>query len=63
MKFSYCFSVRRKPVGFAGGDDLVVLDEEGAGGAIDVHPAGEVFAVEHRHEAGVLLVGVERCSR
>src|SRR5205807_714552 len=33
---------------FAGSDDHVVLDEEGAGRAIDVDPAGEVFAVEER---------------
>src|SRR5262249_33097508 len=32
----------------------VVLDEEGAGRAVDVDPAGQVAAVEHRREAVVL---------
>ena len=42
--------------GLAGGDDLVVLDLEGVGGAVGVDPAGQVLAVEHGHEAVVLLV-------
>ena len=42
----------------AGGDDLAVLHEEGAGMAIDVDPAVEVLAVEERFEAFGRRAGV-----
>ena len=42
----------------ARGDDLAVLDEEGAGGAVDVHPARQVLAVEHGDEAVLRSLGV-----
>ena len=44
----------------AGGDDLAVLGGEGLRGAVDVVPAGEVLAVEERHEAVLVRLRSER---
>src|SRR5439155_558607 len=44
---------------FAGRDDHVVLDEERRLRRVDVLPAGQVLAIEHRHEAVLVRLAGE----
>src|SRR5262245_49919203 len=46
------------PRRLARGYDLAILHEERIRVTVDIHPAGEVPAVEHRHKALVLVWGV-----
>ena len=51
MKFSYCRSVRRIPLGLPVETIIAVADGERLRGDVDRHPAGQVLAVEERDEA------------